>query len=143
MTAYMCDLCHRPAVRNGRCEEHQTVRFSRNTSETRKRPRKRTRRRNREHPLKNDRLWHQLSAKWLADNPWCEACKRRTPIRGGPRWWPATEVDHIVPVTIDFSRRYDHDNVQSLCASCHGRKGQMERRGQYVDYRRGVILHVA
>lgn len=36
----------------------------------------------------------------------------------------ATEVDHIIPIqTPDgWDRRYDYDNLQSLCTRCHNEK---------------------
>ena len=36
----------------------------------------------------------------------------------------ATEVDHIIPIqTADgWDRRYDWDNLQSLCVDCHNKK---------------------
>ena len=32
------------------------------------------------------------------------------------------EVDHIIPLSVDRSKRLDIDNLQCLCRSCHKRK---------------------
>ena len=34
----------------------------------------------------------------------------------------ANVVDHIVPTTVDWSLRLDHNNCQPLCHSCHNKK---------------------
>ena len=31
----------------------------------------------------------------------------------------ATEVHHIIPLSIDFNKRLDDDNLMALCVSCH------------------------
>lgn len=35
---------------------------------------------------------------------------------------PADVVDHIIPVTVDWSKRLDHNNCQPLCHDCHNKK---------------------
>lgn len=39
----------------------------------------------------------------------------------------AYAVDHIVPLSVDWSRRFDLSNLQSLCLSCHTRKTRREQ----------------
>lgn len=34
----------------------------------------------------------------------------------------ADVVDHIVPLTLDFSKRLEYSNLQPLCHSCHNKK---------------------
>lgn len=43
----------------------------------------------------------------------------------------ATEVDHIIPIQTPagWDRRYDYDNLQSLCVRCHNEKhGRFKKR---------------
>jgi 5-methylcytosine-specific restriction endonuclease McrA len=56
--------------------------------------------------------WRKLRKVKLDVNPMCERCHRR----------PATEVDHVVPLAEDPTRRNDWDNLQSLCHDCHRQK---------------------
>jgi 5-methylcytosine-specific restriction protein A len=56
----------------------------------------------------------QRLALFLAANGQCQACV--WPLTPGTRW----EVDHIIPVALGGSRR--PDNLQVLCAACHGSK---------------------
>ena len=49
----------------------------------------------------------------------------------------ANHVDHIKALTKFPDLKYDHDNLQSLCVSCHSTKSNHERRGHYYDYVRG------
>jgi hypothetical protein len=62
------------------------------------------------------------SARWRRVRTWY---LRRNPICiGHPRgecFAPATTVDHIKPIA-DGGAALDADNLQSFCASCHGRK---------------------
>ena len=50
----------------------------------------------------------------LKDNNYqCEMCKDKGIIT------VATEVHHIIPLSIDFNKRLDDDNLMALCESCH------------------------
>lgn len=49
----------------------------------------------------------------------CLECKRIT---------PATEVDHIVPIRVDWGKRLKLENLQSLCHKCHMKKTAEDRR---------------
>src|SRR6056297_495423 len=57
--------------------------------------------------------WHRARKYKLAQDPLCEYCSEneRTTI--------ATEVDHIIPLKIDWSRRLDFNNMKSTCHRCH------------------------
>jgi 5-methylcytosine-specific restriction protein A len=55
-----------------------------------------------------DRAWAELALAWLKANPTCATCRR-----------PAREVDHIVEVRVDPTRRLDPTNLRSLCSPCH------------------------
>ncbi|MDE1161917.1 MAG: HNH endonuclease [Acidobacteriaceae bacterium] len=41
---------------------------------------------------------------------------------------PAIDVDHIIPISVDPTRRLDIDNLQSLCRPCHNIKTAIESR---------------
>lgn len=66
------------------------------------------------------KAWRTLSAKRIqADGYKCVKCGA----------W-ATEVDHIVPIQTSegWDRRYDWDNLQSLCVKCHNDKHDRFKR---------------
>jgi 5-methylcytosine-specific restriction endonuclease McrA len=57
----------------------------------------------------------------LTADAWtCRACGK---LCSGDR---EAHADHIVPVSIDESLRYDIKNGQCLCAACHARKGRTD-----------------
>ena len=60
--------------------------------------------------------WTKLSVAFRKANPLCAECERQGRITA------ATCVDHIVPHRGDAQLVFDRDNLQSLCARCHGRK---------------------
>jgi len=70
----------------------------------------------------NSTAWKKLRKIKLSKNPLCEYCleKDRTRI--------ATEVDHVIPIKIDWSRRLDLNNFKSTCHRCHMKKTQEDRR---------------
>lgn len=43
----------------------------------------------------------------------CQVCKR------AGRVTPATTVHHIVPVRVDYSKRLDPANLETICKACH------------------------
>ncbi|MDO6448097.1 HNH endonuclease [Oceanobacillus profundus] len=40
----------------------------------------------------------------------------------------AEEVDHIIPVKVDWSLRLDINNCQPLCHDCHNKKTAEDKR---------------
>ena len=54
----------------------------------------------------------------------CQDCleQGKTPIG------VATEVHHIIPLYVDFSKRLDEDNLRPLCHDCHEVYSQEARR---------------
>ncbi|WDF83860.1 HNH endonuclease signature motif containing protein [Lacticaseibacillus pabuli] len=60
--------------------------------------------------------WERLSYSYRLKHPLCEWCERRG------LYVPVAVVDHITPIRVDWSRRYDESNLQSLCAECHSIK---------------------
>lgn len=47
------------------------------------------------------------------DNNECQICKALY------KFVPSDDVHHIVPMTKDFSKRLDNNNLISLCSKCH------------------------
>ena len=43
----------------------------------------------------------------------CQRCKQQGKVT------PATEVHHIVPIRVDWSKRLDASNLECLCHKCH------------------------
>ena len=68
----------------------------------------------------NSLAWKKLRKIKISKEPLCEICEEEDRLR------PATEVDHIVPIKVDWSRRLDEKNLQSLCHRCHMRKTAAE-----------------
>jgi 5-methylcytosine-specific restriction enzyme A len=64
--------------------------------------------------------WQRLRRALLAAEPLCRACAAED------RLVLATVVDHRVPHRGDVARFYDTDNLQPLCATCHGTKTAAE-----------------
>lgn len=58
-----------------------------------------------------DKTWERLRLMYLMENPVCE-------IQVHCDGAPATEVDHIVPIS-KGGERLDPDNLQSTCSPCH------------------------
>lgn len=70
--------------------------------------------------LRNSSAWRTAAHAYLARNPLCVFCEQYN------RLTAAQCVDHIIPWRGDRELFWDHDNWQSLCNSCHGRKGIAE-----------------
>ena len=134
-----CQRCTSPAVRSGLCARHLATPTY--VAPRQREPRKRTSRRY-EHPLRNDERWQEISRWWLARHPWCARCQVRPLVAGGALRRVASQVDHIIPVRAAPDRKYAKDNLQSLCAGCHSRKGSHEARGVCHDYLRGVAYRL-
>ena len=64
----------------------------------------------------NSSAWRLLSKSQLQRQPLCEECLRSGRIK------PAQIADHIISVKQDYSKRYDINNLQSLCKACHNKK---------------------
>lgn len=56
-----------------------------------------------------DAQWRKIRAEHLAEHPYCISCGA-----------PATEVDHILPISEGGT--HDYANLQAMCKSCHSRK---------------------
>ena len=60
-----------------------------------------------------DRQWRGLRASYLAEYPLCQDCEHRGTVTA------ASEVHHVVPISVDKTRRLDWSNLRSLCGACH------------------------
>jgi len=65
--------------------------------------------------------WQRLSKLHRINNPMCEQCLKDGIVR------QADVVDHIIEIRDDWEKRYDEDNLQSLCHSCHWKKTKEEQ----------------
>lgn len=50
------------------------------------------------------------------DNYLCQVCKRAGRIT------PATTVHHITPLRVDYSKRLDPANLETICNACHNKE---------------------
>lgn len=55
------------------------------------------------------------------EDPLCRECRKYD------RLTEATEVDHIIPMS-QGGQPLDRNNLQGLCASCHGKKSNIESK---------------
>ena len=62
--------------------------------------------------LFSDPVYKVVRAAVLRASPWCKLCGMRPPS-------VVLNVDHIVPLTVDWSRRMDPNNLQVLCEDCN------------------------
>ncbi len=60
--------------------------------------------------------WQKLRLLKLSEEPLCEHCLAKNIVTAGE------EVDHIISITIDWSKRLSYDNLQVFCKSCHSKK---------------------
>ena len=63
--------------------------------------------------------WKKKRQDFLIEHPFCEECRRQG------RLTKATLVDHIIPIGMGGAT-FDDENLQALCASCHGKKSVIE-----------------
>jgi len=70
------------------------------------------------HKFYNSKRWTKTSRSYRLANPLCVSCKAQG------LYVLAQVVDHIIPIRTDvgWEKRWDNDNYQSLCRSCHNIK---------------------
>ncbi|MFJ7951539.1 HNH endonuclease [Lysinibacillus sp. NPDC096418] len=98
-------------TRNRYCEQHKTA-----VAENRRYYDKYQRNK------KHDRFYH--SSPWIKcrnyikirDNGLCQRCLTKKKITVG------VIVDHDIPLSVDWSKRLDEDNLKLLCDGCHKKK---------------------
>ena len=67
--------------------------------------------------------WAKIRSAKLSIDPLCAMCQAMGKAT------PATVVDHIIPHAGDWQLFTAIDNLQSLCATCHGVKRTEEHTG--------------
>src|SRR5690625_3359335 len=103
------------------CEEHQHIVEERNKERNRHYNKHK---RNQElQRFYDSKLWRMTREERIRiDNGLCQDCLKENKITY------AGEVDHIVPIKIDWNKRLIISNLQSLCSSCHSIKSIEDRR---------------
>ena len=64
--------------------------------------------------------WREIRSYILSTHPLCTHCLKEDILT------PAEEIDHIIPLHIDPSKRLDLTNLQPLCKKCHSTKTYKE-----------------
>lgn len=91
----------------------------------------------RRYKVKYDSFYH--SKEWQVvrrqvldrDHYLCQVCKRAGRIT------PASTVHHITPVRVDYSKRLDPANLETICPACHN--AEHRERAQSLKDKRGKI----
>lgn len=98
-------------TQGGYCEQHKTAKAENNRYYDKYHRNK-----------KHDRFYH--STAWIKlrdyirirDNGLCQYCLTEKRIVVG------AIADHIIPLSVDWSKRLDEENIWLLCGGCHNRK---------------------
>lgn len=72
------------------------------------------------------REWRGIRQQFIRTNTLCKRCL------DSKRITHADVVDHIIPIKVDWNKRLDINNLQSLCNKCHAIKTQEDKR-KYGD----------
>ena len=70
--------------------------------------------------------WRRLRGWWINQNPLCLHCEEEGKVV------PADVVDHIKPIK-QGGAKLSHNNIQSLCHSCHNKKTYEENNPQVQE----------
>ena len=60
--------------------------------------------------------WVKIRTAYIREYPLCEVCSRKDIVTA------ATEVDHKIPIKIDYELRLEWSNLNALCHRCHSKK---------------------
>lgn len=93
----------------------------------------------------HSREWQAVRLQVLdRDHYLCQVCKRAGRIT------PAATVHHIVPVRVDWSKRLDPANLETICRACHNAehteraKSLHDKRAKLkTEKRRDVVIFKA
>ena len=77
----------------------------------------------------NTAQWRKHRAAQLSTHPMCAACLCRGVVT------PALHVDHVFPWAQIGEVAFYANLFQSLCATCHATKTQLEQRGVFRYYK--------
>ncbi|MGG6437388.1 HNH endonuclease signature motif containing protein [Saccharococcus caldoxylosilyticus] len=113
----------RNLTRETYCNEHKHLAEQRQRTRRNDREYDKYKRNQQARAFYHSREWERLRQAALArDHYLCQHCLQHNRITR------ATIVDHIVPISVDWSKRLSLDNTQSLCHPCHNRKTAEDRR---------------
>ena len=105
------------------CEQHKHLAEQRQRSRQNDKEYDKYKRNQQARTFYHSREWEQIRLAVLArDNYLCQHCLRDKKITR------ATVIDHVIPLLVDWSKRLDMDNLQSLCQACHNRKTAEDKR---------------
>lgn len=64
--------------------------------------------------FRNSKWWKKKAKQVMKESHYqCQLCKYNGIVK------VADEVHHIIPLSVDFEKRLDDDNLIALCESCH------------------------
>jgi 5-methylcytosine-specific restriction protein A len=110
-------------TRDRYCEQHKHLVEQRQRSRRNDKEYDKHKRNQQARAFYHSREWERLRQAALArDHYLCQHCLQHNRITR------ATIVDHIVPISVDWSKRLSLDNLQSLCHACHNRKTAEDKR---------------
>ncbi|PEN96603.1 HNH endonuclease [Bacillus cereus] len=71
----------------------------------------------------NSRLWKDMrELMYRRDHGLCVQCRSKGIIKIGD------VVDHIIPIRVDWSKRLESTNLQTLCHACHNKKTKEDEK---------------
>ncbi|MBW3492284.1 HNH endonuclease [Bacillus sp. FDAARGOS_1420] len=71
----------------------------------------------------NSRLWKDMrELMYRRDHGLCVPCRSKDIIQIGD------VVDHIIPIRVDWSKRLEPTNLQTLCHACHNKKTKEDEK---------------
>jgi 5-methylcytosine-specific restriction enzyme A len=110
-------------TRDRYCEQHKHLAEQRQRTRRNDKEYDKHKRNQQARAFYHSREWERLRQAALArDHYLCQHCLQHNRITR------ATIVDHIVPISVDWSKRLLLDNTQSLCHPCHNRKTAEDKR---------------
>ncbi|MEK4606553.1 HNH endonuclease [Geobacillus sp. FSL W8-1251] len=110
-------------TRDRYCEQHKHLAEKRQRSRQNDKEYDKYKRNQQARAFYHSKEWERTRLAVLArDNYLCQRCLNEKRITR------AVVVDHIRPLLVDWERRLDMNNLQSLCASCHNRKTAEDKR---------------
>ena len=68
----------------------------------------------------NSRQWRKLRLMILQRDPLCKECEKKN------RFVSSVVADHILPIN-KGGAKYNPDNLQGLCTTCHNRKSARDK----------------
>lgn len=113
-----CRRCHGPLTTEVYCRQCKPVAAANAAERTAQRHTRHDRIRGSARERGYSSTWDKLSKQHLADNPLCVKCLEIGLTVA------ATVTDHIIPIDVAPEKKFDKDNLMSLCTSCNTLKGK-------------------